>query len=324
MSDSDNPDNPDKRKWLRDAVSPDLVQFHSIKQVIYSGRTKFQNVDVVDTGSFGICLVLDGRIQSSERDEFIYHETLAHPAMLIHPNPETVLIAGGGEGATLREVLAHKTVKKAVMVDIDKQVIDICRRFLVGFHQGSFNDPRTELVIADARKYLEETKGKFDVAIIDLVEPLEAGPACLLYTREFYQLVRGSLKTGGIMSVQSGASGWTSPENFAAIISTLKSVFPVVCPYQVYVPSFVELWGFATCSDSLNPASLSPEEIDHRIATRLNRELKSFDGTIYPTLFALPKYLRQQLASTNRVITDDEPIITYSERDGISSSLPRI
>lgn len=315
--------DPDKRKWLRDAVSPDLVQFHSIKQVIYSGRTEFQKVDVVDTGSFGICLVLDGRIQSSERDEFIYHETLAHPAMLSHPNPETVLIAGGGEGATLREVLAHKTVKKAVMVDIDKQVIDICRRFLLDFHQGSFDDPRTELVIADARKYLEETKSKFDVAIIDLVEPLGAGPACLLYTREFYQFVRESLKPGGIMSVQSGASGWTSPENFVAIISTLKSVFPIVCPYQVYVPSFVELWGFAACSDSLDPTSLSPEEVDRRIATRLTTELKSFDGTIYPTLFALPKYLRQQLAAANRIITDDDPIITYSGRDGISSSLPR-
>lgn len=318
-----DPDNPDKRKWLRDAVSPDLVQFHSIKQVIYSGRTEFQKVDVVDTGSFGICLVLDGRIQSSERDEFIYHETLAHPAMLSHPNPETVLIAGGGEGATLREVLAHKTVKKAVMVDIDKQVIDICRRFLLDFHQGSFDDPRTELVIADARKYLEETKSKFDVAIIDLVEPLGAGPACLLYTREFYQFVRESLKPGGIMSVQSGASGWTSPENFVAIISTLKSVFPIVCPYQVYVPSFVELWGFAACSDSLDPTSLSPEEVDRRIATRLTTGLKSFDGTIYPTLFALPKYLRQQLAAANRIITDDDPIITYSGRDGISSSLPR-
>jgi spermidine synthase len=318
-----DPDNPDKRKWLRDAVSPDLVQFHSIKQVIYSGRTEFQKVDVIDTGSFGICLVLDGRIQSSERDEFIYHETLTHPAMLPHPNPETVLIAGGGEGATLREVLAHKTVKKAVMVDIDKQVIDICRRFLVDFHQGSFDDPRTELVIADARKYLEGAKSKFDVAIIDLVEPLDVGPACLLYTREFYQMVKESLKPGGIMSVQSGASGWTSPDNFAAIINTLKSVFPIVRPYQVYVPSFVELWGFAACSDSLDPTSLSTEEVDRRIATRLTAELKSFDGTIYPTLFALPKYLRQQLVATDRVITDADPIITYSERDGISSSLPR-
>ena len=320
MSDSDN---PDKRKWLRDAVSPELVQFHSIKQVVYSGRTEFQHVDVIDTGSFGLCLVLDGKIQSSQRDEFIYHEALVHPAMLSHPNPETVLIVGGGEGATLREVLAYKTVKKAVMVDIDKQVIDICRRFLSDFHQGSFDDQRTELVIVDARKYLQETKSKFDVAIIDLVEPLEAGPACLLYTREFYQFVRESLKPGGIMSVQSCASGWTSPGNFTAIINTLKKVFPIVRPYQVYVPSFVELWGFATGSDSLDPTSLSPEEINRRISSRLTSELKSFDGTSYPALFALPKYLRQQLAATKRIITDDNPIITYSESDGISSSMPR-
>jgi len=104
MSDSDN---PDKSKWLHDAVSPDLVQLHSIKQVLYSGQTKFQSVDIIDSGSFGVCLVLDGKIQSSEVDEFIYHEALVHPAMLSHPG--TVFIAGGGEGATLREILAHNT-----------------------------------------------------------------------------------------------------------------------------------------------------------------------------------------------------------------------
>jgi len=314
MGDSDN---PDKRRWLRDAVNPNLVQFHSIKQVIYSGKTKFQNVDIIDTGSFGLCLVLDGRIQSSQCDEFIYHEALVHPAMLCHPNPETVLVAGGGEGAALREVLTYKTVKKVVLVDIDKQVIDICKRFLTDFHQGSFDDPRTEIVISDARKYLQGIKSVFDVAIIDLVEPLEGSPACFLYTREFYQLVKESLKAGGIMSVQACASGWTGPENFIAINHTLKSVFSVIRPYQVYVPSFVELWGFAAGSDNLDPVSLSPDEVDFRIAERLNRALKSLDGTGYQGQFLIPKYLRQQLAAATKVVTDENPILTYSEKDGV-------
>ena len=124
-----DPDKPDRDSWLRDAINPDLIQLHSLKRKIYSGKTEFQSVDIVETGSFGVALVLDGRIQSSARDEFIYHEALVHPAMISHSCPETVCVVGGGEGATLREVLAHKTVKKAVMVDIDKQVIDICRRF---------------------------------------------------------------------------------------------------------------------------------------------------------------------------------------------------
>ena len=300
--------NVDSAIWLHDKVTPDLIQIHSIKQVLYSGRTEFQSVEIVDSTSFGICLVLDGKIQSSECDEFIYHEALVHPAMLSHPNPETVFIAGGGEGATLRDVLYHKSVKKVVMVDIDQQVVDICRRSLPAIHQNSFDDPRAEIHFTDARKYLEETRNKFDVIIIDLVEPLEAGPACLLYTQEFYQIVKARLNDRGIMSVQSGASGLTNLENFLAIITTLKSVFTTVCPYQVYVPSFVDLWGFATASQSINPTTLSPAEIDHRIAQRLLKGLKSYDGLSHQALFALSKHLRHMLAKDNRIITDANPL----------------
>lgn len=306
-----DPDNPDKRKWLYDEVSPNLTQLHRIKKVIYSGRTKFQSVEIVDTRSFGVCLVLDGKIQSSERDEFIYHEALVHPAMLSHPCPETAFIAGGGEGATLRELLVHKTIKKAVMVDIDSQVVDICRHYLPFFHEGSFDDPRLELNFADARTYLENTSEKFDVIIIDLVEPLEESPACLLYTREFYELVRDKLNIDGIMCVQSGAAGWTNFQNFTAIINTLKSVFKIVCPYQAYVPSFVDLWGFATASPSIKPTELSPVDIDRRISDRLSKSLKSYDGVTHQSLFTLPKHLRHQLAVSRRIITDQKPVFVY-------------
>jgi spermidine synthase len=304
-------DNPDKRKWLYDEVSPNLTQLHRIKKVIYSGRTKFQSIEIIDTRSFGICLVLDGKIQSSEQDEFIYHEALVHPAMLSHEWPEKVFIAGGGEGATLREVLAHKTVEKVVMVDIDGQVIDICRHYLPSFNEGSFNDPRLELNFADARAYLQKTNNKFDVIIIDLVEPLEEGPACLLYTREFYQLVKDRLNIGGIMSVQSGAAGWTNSKNFTAIINTLKSVFTKVCPYHTYVPSFVDLWGFTTASQSVKPTELAPEDIDCRISARLSKGLKSYDGLTHQSLFTLPKHIRRQLAMTRRIITDQKPVFVY-------------
>ena len=306
-----DPDKPDKRKWLYDEVSPNLAQLHRIKKVIYSGRTEFQSVEIVDTRSFGVCLVLDGKIQSSERDEFIYHEALVHPAMLSHSSPETVFIAGGGEGATLREVLAHKAIKKAVMVDIDRQVIDICRRYLPFFHEGSFDDLRLDLNFTDARVYLQETTHKFDVIIIDLVEPLEEGPACLLYTREFYELVKTKLNPEGIVAVQSGAAGWTNFANFTAIINTLKSVFNIVCPYHTYVPSFVDLWGFAIASQSVNPSELTPDDIDRRISVRLSRRLKSYDGLTHKSLFILPKHLRHQLAVTRRIITDQKPVFVY-------------
>jgi spermidine synthase len=306
-----DPDNPDKRKWLYDEVSPDLAQLHRIKKIIYSGQTEFQSVEIVDTRSFGVCLILDGKIQSSERDEFIYHEALVHPAMLSHARPEVVFIAGGGEGATLREVLVHKTVKRVVMVDIDRQVIDICRRYLSFSHRGSFDDSRLELHFADARRYLQEINDKFDVVIIDLVEPLEEGPACLLYTREFYQLVKERLSFEGIVCVQSGASGWTNLQNFTAIVNTLKGVFDIVCPYQAYVPSFVDLWGFTTASQNINPAGLLPEDVDCRIVARLLRKPRSYDGLTHQSAFILPKHIRHQLAITKRIITDKNPVFVH-------------
>jgi len=307
MKDSD----PDKHSWFSDNISPDLTMLHSIKERIYSGRSKFQSIDIVNTGSFGVCLVLDGKIQSSEADEFIYHEALVHPAMLTHPQPERVFIAGGGEGATLREVLAHKTVKKAVMVDIDEEVVSLCRRLLPSWHQNAFDDPRAELHFVDARKYLEESSDKFDVIIIDLVDPLEQGPARLLYTREFYQIVKQKLGSDGIISVQAESSEWTNLDNFTAIANTLRNVFPIACPYQVHVPSFLGLWGFVAASQSLDPSELTPEGIDTRISTRISKKLKSYDGLTHQAIFTIPKHIRQQLAASQRIITDKQPISAY-------------
>jgi spermidine synthase len=307
MKDSD----PHKRSWFSDYISPDLTMLHSIKERIYSGRSKFQSVEVIDTGSFGICLVLDGKIQSSEADEFIYHEALVHPVMLTHPEPQKVFIAGGGEGATLREVLAHKTVKKAVMVDIDEEVVSLCRRLLPAWHQNAFDDQRAELHFVDARKYLAESSDKFDVIIIDLADPLEQGPARLLYTREFYQIVEQKLGPDGIMSVQAESAEWTNLDNFTAIANTLRNVFSIARPYQVHVPSFLGLWGFVIASQSLDPFELSAEEIDTRISTRISKKLKSYDGLTHQAMFTIPKHIRQQLAENKRIITDKQPIAAY-------------
>jgi spermidine synthase len=303
--------DPDKHKRFSDHISPDLTVLHSVKETIYSGRTKFQSVEIINTGSFGVCLVLDGKIQSSEADEFVYHEALVHPVMLTHPRPERVLIAGGGEGATLREVLAHKTVKKAVMVDIDEQVVRLCRRFLPAWHQKAFDDPRVELHFADARRYLEENNDKFDVIIIDLVDPLEEGPARLLYTREFYQIVRQRLGQAGIMSVQAEPSEWGNLDNFTAIVNTLKSVFSIARPYQVHMPSFFGLWGFVAASQTLDPIELTPEEVDARISTRISKRLKSYDGLTHQAMFTVPKHIRRKLAASRRIITDKQLISAY-------------
>ncbi len=301
-----------ENEWFQDYVTPDIVQSYSIKEVIYSGRTQFQSIEIIESGGLGRCLILDGKIQSSEWDEFIYHEALVHPPMIAHPRPERVFIAGGGEGATLREVLAHSSVKRVVMVDIDEEVIDICRRLLPSWHQGSFEDSRLELRFVDARKYLEECVDvgeKFDVVILDLPEPIEGGPAYLLHTTEFYQVVREKLAPDGILSLQAGASSWGNHRCFTAIINTLKAVFPLVFPYDTFIPSYGGTWGFALASPKLSPPTAA--EVERRIASRIAGGLRFYDGITHQGLFSLPKNLREAIAEEQGVITVDKPFFIY-------------
>jgi len=303
----------DPDKWFYDRVSRTLIQLHSLEEVLYTGQSKFQSIEIIRSGSFGKCLVLDGKIQSSEVDEFIYHEALVQPAMITHPCPETVFIAGGGEGATLREVLSHNTVKRAVMVDIDDEVIAICQKFLPDHSQGAFKDERTELYHVDARDYLSKCEEVFDIIIIDLPEPIEEGPAYLLYTQEFYRLVPDRLAANGIICVQSGSAALTELSNFTAVNNTLKSVFPIVCPYHTDVPSFGGPWGFCLASSNLDPHLLSVTEVDSRVSARSLTKLKFYDGVTHQGMFSLPKHLRDELSKPGRLITDKEPFYIYHD-----------
>ena len=296
-------------KWFAELVAPDLIQMAQIKAVHYEGTTRFQHVEVLELSSYGRCLILDGKTQSAEADEFVYHEALVHPPLLAHPNPQRVFIAGGGEGATLREVLGHNTVEQAVMVDIDQEVVEVCRQYLPTLHQGSFDNPRAQVHFQDARAFLETTPDRFDVMVLDLPDPLEGGPAALLYTQGFFRLVRERLNAGGLMVVQSGTCG---PNNytdiFPAIHNTLETVFPVVRCYSITVPSFASPWGFTVASLGPDPAALTPEEVERRLAAHVTRPLRMYDGIAHQGLFSLPKYLRAGLDAEERVITEEHPI----------------
>ncbi len=294
--------------WFFDHISDDLMQLHAVEKVIYSGQTKFQKIDILQTGAFGKALVLDDKIQSSDFDEYIYHEALVHPALLTHPQPQKVFVAGGGEGATLREILAHRSVKRAVMIDIDKDVIKVCIKYLPEYSRGAFDDPRTELRHEDARAYLEKTSEKFDAVVIDLTEPIEEGPAYLLYTKEFYDMVYDRLTANGLMSVQAGCASLIELINFSAVYQTLKSIFPVVLPYQADIPSFGGPWGFCLASKGILPPALT--EIDKRLAAR-KLKLKYYDGQTHQYMFSVAKPLRRYLEAQTRLITDAEPLYIY-------------
>ena len=200
--------------------------------------------------------------------------------MLAHANPRRVMVAGGGEGATIREVLRHSSVEEVVMVDLDKAVVDLCKEHLPEHHGGSFDDPRVTLLHEDALAYLEQRETPFDIIIIDVPDPLEGGPAYLLFTVEFYELVRARLGPGGLMVAQSGPTGPSNVrEVFTAIAQTMQRVFDHTSGYHTHIPSFGMTWGFIACggADAPNVGAMNEAEVGrtdtrpHRIAAALLR-----------------------------------------------------
>jgi spermidine synthase len=283
---------------------------HAIRRTIVEAQTKFQHVEIMETPAYGKVLVLDGRIQSSQAEDFIYHEALVHPGMLASERPpQTGLVIGGGEGATLREILRYPSIRRAVMVDIDDQVVDLCKKYLPEMHQGAFEDTRSELRHEDARAYLEKTSERFDFITIDLVEPLEEGPACLLFTKEFYTLVRDRLTAGGAMTLQAGMTKLGELDFFTSIHRTLREVFPVVAAYQTFISCFGTPWGFITATKKVDPVQQDAAAIDRLISDRVKGAMGYWDGQTHQHAFHLPKHIRAAIQAQTRVVTDAHPLI---------------
>ena len=300
--------------WLEFSKRSGERVSYQVEGVLTSRRTPFQKLDIVDTMSYGRALFLDDKIQSAELDEFIYHEALVHPALVLHPEPRSVLVIGGGEGATLREALRHRTVERALMVDIDEQAVQACREFLGAWHQGAFDDPRVQLVHADARDYLERHDERFDSIIVDVTDPLAGGPSYRIFTQEFYQLAADRLSEHGTLAVQAESVDLGMLDTHLSIVATLRVVFPHAAAYQAHVPSFGETWGFTVAAKTRDPRLLRPHEVDATLAARgcpsLSKEqgLRFYDGETHTRLFALPRYTRRMLAEQQRIVTDDQPV----------------
>jgi spermidine synthase len=281
---------------------------YSIERGLVSKQTRFQSLEICDTQTFGRALFLDDKIQSAESDEHVYHESLVHPALIAHPGPRSVYIAGGGEGATLREVLRHPSVERAVMVDIDGEAIEFVKQHMQAWHQGAFDDPRTELVIGDARDYLARTEETFDAIVVDVTDPVAGGPSYLLFTEEFYRLAAARLRPGGLVSVQAESMATPLIAGHAAVVRTLGRVFPIVSGFGAFVPSFGEPWGFAVASREGGPGALSPAEVDARLAER-GIVGRHYDGQTHQHMLAVPKDVRTAVAERDDVITDAQPLI---------------
>ena len=282
----------------------------AIKGMPVSIQTPFQQMAIIDSLRFGRCLILDGKVQSSETDEYIYHEALVHPGMIAHPAPRNIMVVGGGEGATVREILKHTDVEHVVMVDIDEEVVENCKKYLPAWHMGAFDDPRVEVLCLDARKYLEETTKKFDIIIIDITEPLEGGPAYLLFTQEFYQIVQNRLTQDGVLIVQSGSAANNDLLCFSSIHKTLQTVFPQVKAYHTFIPSIALLWGFTVSFVNENRSVLSGDELFCELEKRGLTSLKYYDMETHLSMFSLHKYLRESFEKDGKLIQDNAPL-TY-------------
>jgi spermidine synthase len=294
---------------MLDWANPWEYTAHALHREVYHSRSDFQDIEIVETEGYGRCLLLDGEVQSFEADEHIYHESLVHPALLLHPNPRQILVIGGGEGATLREVLRHKAVEQVVMVDLDEKLIAAARQHLPTFHQGAFDDPRVCLRFGDGRQFVETSTDQFDAAIVDVTNPMQGGPSFRLFTVEFYRALQQRVGHNGIVTLQSGAVTLHGLDSAATIHHTAHAAWPNVFASAVFLPAYTTDWSFTVCSaEPVDPVALRPAEIDERIQSRLHTPLRFYDGITHQRLFHLPRYVRDFFAAHARISSDAEPL----------------
>lgn len=289
--------------WVNEYISPTDVYQHGVTRILAHERTPFQDMLIVETGGFGKGLVLDGKWQSCTGDEFMYHEPLVHPACVHHGSPRSVLVLGGGEGATVREALKWKTVERVVMVDLDRNVVEACKRHLPEMHRGAFDDPRTELVIENALTYLDRSENEWDVIISDLVDPIEEGPSFELFTKEYFEKCRRALKGDGVFVLQAGPTSTPELHRHVKLANTVAAVFPHIATYASHTNSYGASWGFVLGSASPIDTRPDPATVDALLADKTTDDLRMFDGTTLLGLLCVPKHIRAGIAAETEVFT---------------------
>lgn len=271
--------------WMNEINTDGYRVQWKINNILHTETTDYQQLSIVDTVEWGKALVLDGALQVSEKDEFIYNEMITHVAMHSHPQPEKILIIGGGDGGALREVVKHKAVKAIDMVEIDGRVIENCKKYLPSI-ACAFDDPRLNLYLEDGIKFVANSQKKYDIVIIDSSDPV--GPAVQLYSKEFYENVYNILASDGMMVAQSESPIFYQ-DIFVSVFHSLSSIFPQAYVYLAAVPTYVSgPWSFMIGSKEYNPLEI----IDDRDTIN---GLKYYNEGIHKGAFNLPQYVRELL-----------------------------
>ena len=281
--------------WYVEEFFPTEQHHRAIDAVYYAGETAYQSIGIIETPVFGKMLILDGDTQSAQNDEKIYHEALVHPALAGTADRSEVLILGGGEGATLREVLRHPGVKRCTMVDIDGDVVELSKKYLPEWSAGAFTDPRARVVIGDALAFLARDTGRYGAIVSDLTEPLEDSPSNPLFSDDVFRNIKARLREDGVYVLQASTAGFHNMSLHAKMARTLRGYYRYVTSFYTHVPAFDNDWAFIACSDRLDLAKIEGATIDAYCA-QLRGENFFYDAETHRRIFALPLYLRRELA----------------------------
>lgn len=271
--------------WFVETLHPELSQGLAMDRVLYRDKSDLQDLIIFDNPMFGRVMCLDGVVQTTEGDEFVYHEMLAHVPILAHGKVAKVLIIGGGDGGMAREVLKHAGIQ-VTMVEIDRAVVDFCAEHLPNHSAGAFDNPRLDLVITDGAKFVQETAERFDVIIVDSTDPI--GPGAVLFTAEFYAGCKRCLTEGGILVTQNGVP-FVQPEEITQSFQRLGQSFADVHFYCAAVPTYQGgdmAFGWATDDASLRRVSVA------ELAKRYDAagiETRYVTPDLHAAAFALPK-----------------------------------
>ncbi|NKB22067.1 MAG: polyamine aminopropyltransferase [Alphaproteobacteria bacterium] len=274
-------------RWFSETLYPEFQQSFAIDEVLFEGRTAFQEAIIFQNDRFGRVLTLDGVIQTTERDEFCYHEMMVHVPMIAHGAAKNVLIIGGGDGGVLRETLKHPDARPT-MIELDQKVVDICREHLPSLSDGVFDNDRADVRFMDGVKFVKESAEKFDVIIVDSTDPI--GPGAVLFTDDFYSDCARCLTERGILVTQSGVT-FMQGEEARATYQRMTRQFADPSFYITQVPTYAA--GFMTFGwgcHSAEPRQTPLNEIERRLAP-LNLHTKYYSAAMHVASFALPAYI---------------------------------
>ena len=283
----------DRPEWMREQLHPHYAQGFTVDRLLYDSETEHQRLRVFENGTFGRILTLDDVIQTTEGDNFIYHEMLTHVPILAHGAARRVCIVGGGDGGMAREVLKHSAVEKVTMVEIDAGVVAFSREFLPALSQGAFDDPRLDLVIADGAAFMKTTQGGYDVIIVDSTDPI--GPGEVLFTDTFYGHAKRALTPGGILVTQNGVP-FMQGEELTNTMRAFKALFADATCYLATVPTYAGgpmAFGWGTDGAARDvPLDVLTARFD-----AADLDVDYYTPEVHKAAFALPGYVLKRMPS---------------------------